>query len=204
MVKLIRSIAGPNQPAGAERDHRGRACRRGWRGFADVWPPEVKSLAVQTAAATGRIAAQIAAVQDSANSTVEAIQRNAGRMRESTNTRLAWRPPSRTEHGHGDDRQQRDQLTEHAADGRDPQRSHASAVARNRSIGQEAVSKASVSVEAAVTNLRGKVETRFLSQGRGASVSSPSNTMQLDGVDRFACQCVGMPMPVCRATPPCR
>jgi NO-binding membrane sensor protein with MHYT domain/methyl-accepting chemotaxis protein len=51
------------------------------RGFAVV-AAEVKSLAVQTAKATERIAAQITAVQTSTETAVEAIQRNSVRMQE--------------------------------------------------------------------------------------------------------------------------
>jgi methyl-accepting chemotaxis protein len=51
------------------------------RGFAVV-ASEVKSLAVQTAQATERIAGQIDAVQKSTGSAVEAIRRNTERMRE--------------------------------------------------------------------------------------------------------------------------
>jgi methyl-accepting chemotaxis protein len=43
---------------------------------------EVKSLAVQTAKATGQIAGQIEAVQNSTRVAVDAIRRNTGRMRE--------------------------------------------------------------------------------------------------------------------------
>jgi methyl-accepting chemotaxis protein len=51
------------------------------RGFAVV-AAEVKTLAVQTAKATERIACQIEAVQSSTQEAVDAIRRNTGRMQE--------------------------------------------------------------------------------------------------------------------------
>lgn len=76
VVNLISHIAGQTN-ATIEAARAGEA----GRGFAVV-ASEVKSLAVQTAKATGQIAGQIEAVQNSTRVAVDAIRRNTGRMRE--------------------------------------------------------------------------------------------------------------------------
>ena len=72
----------PDQPARAQRDHRGRARRRSRQGLRGGRGSEVKSLAVQTAKATEEIASHILAVQNSTAGAVEAIRQIAARMQE--------------------------------------------------------------------------------------------------------------------------
>ena len=157
VVKLIRNIAGQTNLLALNATIEAARAGESGRGFAVV-ASEVKSLAVQTAAATERIAAQIAAVQDSTNATVEAIQRNATRMRdineyttgvaaalEEQNVAAATIANNVT--NAAESTQQMVAILNDVA----------GAVARNRSSA-ETVSKASVSVETAVTNLRAKIE----------------------------------------------
>jgi NO-binding membrane sensor protein with MHYT domain/methyl-accepting chemotaxis protein len=156
VVKLIRNIAGQTNLLALNATIEAARAGEAGRGFAVV-ASEVKSLAVQTAAATERIAAQIAAVQDSTNATVEAIQRNASRMREineyttgvaaaldEQNTATATIVNNVT--NAAESTQQMVAILNEVA----------GAVARNRSSA-ETVSKASASVETAVSNLRHKV-----------------------------------------------
>ena len=81
VVNLIREIAGQTNLLALNATIEAARAGEAGRGFAVV-AAEVKSLAVQTANATERIAAQIAAVQNSTGETVAAIRRNADRMRE--------------------------------------------------------------------------------------------------------------------------
>ena len=81
VVKLIRDIAGQTNLLALNATIEAARAGEAGRGFAVV-ASEVKSLAVQTAKATERIAAQIAAVQGSTGATGEEIKRNASRMRE--------------------------------------------------------------------------------------------------------------------------
>ncbi len=81
VVNLIREIAGQTNLLALNATIEAARAGEAGRGFAVV-ASEVKSLAVQTANATERIAAQIAAVQSSTGDTVVAIRRNADRMQE--------------------------------------------------------------------------------------------------------------------------
>ena len=81
VVDLIRQIAGQTNLLALNATIEAARAGEAGRGFAVV-ASEVKSLAVQTAKATERIAAQITAVQSSTGVAVEAIRRNAERMQE--------------------------------------------------------------------------------------------------------------------------
>jgi methyl-accepting chemotaxis protein len=81
VVKLIRDIAGQTNLLALNATIEAARAGEAGRGFAVV-ASEVKSLAVQTAKATERIAGQIAAVQDSTRAVVDAIQRNSSRMQD--------------------------------------------------------------------------------------------------------------------------
>ena len=81
VVDLIRQIAGQTNLLALNATIEAARAGEAGRGFAVV-ASEVKSLAVQTAKATEKIAAQIAAVQTSTATAVAAIRRNADRMQE--------------------------------------------------------------------------------------------------------------------------
>ena len=81
IVNLIRTIAGQTNLLALNATIEAARAGEAGRGFAVV-ASEVKSLAVQTAQATEKIAVQIDAVQKSTHFAVEAIRRNTERMRE--------------------------------------------------------------------------------------------------------------------------
>jgi len=81
VVNLIRNIAGQTNLLALNATIEAARAGEAGRGFAVV-ASEVKSLAVQTARATEQIAGQIEAVQNSTRVAVDAIRRNAERMRE--------------------------------------------------------------------------------------------------------------------------
>ena len=81
VVSLIRNIAGQTNLLALNATIEAARAGEAGRGFSVV-ASEVKSLAVQTANATEKIAGQIEAVQNSTRFAVEAIRRNTERMRE--------------------------------------------------------------------------------------------------------------------------
>ena len=81
IVNLIRNIAGQTNLLALNATIEAARAGEAGRGFAVV-ASEVKSLAVQTAQATEKIAVQIEAVQSSTHLAVEAIRRNTERMRD--------------------------------------------------------------------------------------------------------------------------
>ena len=81
VVALIRHIAGQTNLLALNATIEAARAGESGRGFAVV-ASEVKSLSVQTAKATERISAQIAAVQNSTTIAVEAVRRNTGRMQD--------------------------------------------------------------------------------------------------------------------------
>jgi methyl-accepting chemotaxis protein len=81
VVKLIQDVAGQTNLLALNATIEAARAGDAGRGFAVV-ASEVKSLAVQTAKATEEIAGQIAAVQSSTGSAVEAIRRIVERMQE--------------------------------------------------------------------------------------------------------------------------
>ena len=81
VANLIRQIAGQTNLLALNATIEAARAGEAGRGFAVV-AGEVKSLAVQTATATEKIAAQIAAVQNSTGLAVKAIRGNADRMQE--------------------------------------------------------------------------------------------------------------------------
>jgi PAS domain S-box-containing protein len=158
VVKLIRNIAGQTNLLALNATIEAARAGESGRGFAVV-ASEVKSLAVQTASATERIAAQIAAVQESTIATVDAIRRNADRMREineyTTGIAAALEEQNAAAGTISKNVNSAAQSTQRVVG---ILSGVAAAVARNLASA-ETVQNASASVETAVTKLRKSVET---------------------------------------------
>jgi methyl-accepting chemotaxis protein len=160
VVKLIQDVAGQTNLLALNATIEAARAGEAGRGFAVV-ASEVKSLAVQTAKATEEIAGQIAGVQASTGTAVEAIRRIADRMREINNHTAAVAASVQQQN---------------AATGEISQNVASAAVGTKEIVtvlgevagsatetrgSAESVLAASEAVETAASNLRGEVE-RFL------------------------------------------
>jgi methyl-accepting chemotaxis protein len=162
VIKLIRDIAGQTNLLALNATIEAARAGEAGRGFAVV-ASEVKSLAVQTAKATEDIAAQILAVQASTAGAVDAIRGIAGRMREISEFTAAV--SASVEQQNAATREISHNVTS-AAQGTSEVVSVLSDVtgaATATRISAETVLTVSQSVENAVANLRGEVES-FLSK----------------------------------------
>jgi methyl-accepting chemotaxis protein len=158
VVKLIRDIAGQTNLLALNATIEAARAGEAGRGFAVV-ASEVKSLAVQTAKATEEIASQILAVQGSTTSAVEAIRSIAGRMREiSTYTSTVAVSVEQQNSATGEISHN----VASAAQGTGTvvaMLSEVAGAATATRLSAETVLNASQSVESAVANLRGEVES---------------------------------------------
>ena len=158
VVKLIRDIAGQTNLLALNATIEAARAGEAGRGFAVV-ASEVKSLAVQTAKATEDIAGQILAVQDSTTAAVAAIRGITDRMREISSYTSAVAAAVEEQNSATSEISQN---VESAAQGSGlivtVLGEVAGAATATRSSA-ESVLNASKSVESAVANMRGEVES---------------------------------------------
>jgi len=176
VIKMIRTIAEQTNLLALNATIEAARAGDAGRGFSVV-AAEVKSLAVQTAKATEDIANQIAAVQNSTASAVEAIARIATRMQDiETCTSTVASAIEQQSSATGS-------ISQNVISAADGSKTivtvlgHVAAAAEETRHSAQTVLEASESVEHAASNLRGEVE-RFLSMVAIQAAPSDQNATQ--------------------------
>jgi methyl-accepting chemotaxis protein len=158
VVKLIRDIAGQTNLLALNATIEAARAGEAGRGFAVV-ASEVKSLAVQTAKATEEIAGQIQNVQVSTTGAVEAIRSIAGRMREISAYTSAVAASVEQQNSATGEISHNVASAAHGTGTVVGMLSEVAGAATATRTSAETVLNTSKSVESAVANLRGEVES---------------------------------------------